>query len=93
MTFRKAASSKLPYEAAFRKKVGFPVPIRTWLADERYNKPVAEKLFGASSQLFFNQEVLRDMWDRFIGGESLLWNRMYAIYAFLLWYDLNFAAA
>ena len=52
-----------------------------------------EKLFGASSQLFFNQEVLRDMWDRFIGGESLLWNRMYAIYAFLLWYDLNFAAA
>ena len=24
------------------------------------------------------------------GGEALLWNRVYAIYAFLLWYDLKF---
>ncbi len=90
ITFRKAASSKLPHEVAFRKKVGFPVPVRQWLADVRYNKPVVEKLFGASSQLFFRQDALRDLWDRFIGGESLLWNRIYAIYAFLLWYDLKF---
>lgn len=88
--FRKAASSILPYESAFRKKVGFPVPVRQWLADERYNQPVREKLFGNSSQKFFDQEQMKDMWDRFIGGESLLWNRIYAIYAFLLWYDLKF---
>ena len=31
--FRKAAAGKLPDEVAFRKKVGFPVPIRKWLAD------------------------------------------------------------
>ena len=88
--FRKAASSILPYESAFRKKVGFPVPVRQWLADERYNQPVKEKLFGSSSQIFFDQAQMKDMWDRFIGGETLLWNRVYAIYAFLLWYDLKF---
>ena len=82
--FRKAASS------IFRKKVGFPVPVRQWLADERYNQPVKEKLFGTSSQKFFDQAQMKDMWDRFIGGETLLWNRVYAIYAFLLWYDLKF---
>ena len=85
-----AASDKLPHEAAFRKKVGFPVPVRQWLADERYNKPVQEKLFGESSKKFFDQGEMKDMWDRFIGGEALLWNRVYAIYAFLLWYDLKF---
>ena len=88
--FRKAASSILPYESAFRKKVGFPVPVRQWLADERYNQPVKEKLFGTSSQKFFDQAQMKDLWDRFIGGETLLWNRVYAIYAFLLWYDLKF---
>ncbi|WP_405356673.1 asparagine synthetase B family protein [Ruminococcus sp.] len=88
--FRKAASSILPYESAFRKKVGFPVPVRQWLADERYNQPVKEKLFGRSSQTFFDQEQMKDLWERFVGGESLLWNRVYAIYAFLLWYDLKF---
>lgn len=88
--FRKAASSLLPYESAFRKKVGFPVPVRKWLADERYNKPVEEKFFGTTSQKFFDQEQMKDLWERFIGGESLLWNRVYNIYAFLLWYDFKF---
>ena len=30
---------------------------------------------------------MRDMWSRYLGGEEFLWNRLYAIYAFLLWYD------
>ena len=88
--FRKAASGKLPDEVAFRKKVGFPVPVRKWLADERWNKPIADTLFGTTSQRFFNQAELRDWWTRFLGGEELLWNRIYAVYAFLLWYDLKF---
>lgn len=88
--FRMAASSKLPDEVAFRKKVGFAVPVRKWLGDKRFNKPVADKLFGTASQAFFNQDVLRDLWTRFIGGEEALWGCIYAIYAFLLWYDLKF---
>ena len=88
--FRKAASSVLPDEVAFRKKVGFPVPVRKWLADSRYNKQVEETLFGDSSKLFFDQSAIEDMWTRFIGGEDLLWNRVYAVYVFLLWYDLKF---
>lgn len=88
--FRKAASEKLPYEVAFRKKVGFPVPIRKWLSDERYNADVKEKLFGKTAEKFFHMDVLRDMWTRFVEGEDLLWNRIYAIYVFILWYDLKF---
>lgn len=88
--FRKAALSKLPYEVAFRKKVGFPVPIRMWLKNERYNRPIADKLFGETSRQFFNQDTLKDMWNRYLGGEEFLWNRLYAIYAFLLWHDAKF---
>lgn len=88
--FRKAASGKLPYEVAFRKKVGFPVPIRKWLCDERYNADVKEKLFGKTAERFFRMDVLKDMWTRFVEGEDLLWNRIYAIYVFILWYDLKF---
>ena len=88
--FRKAASGKLPDEVAFRKKVGFPVPVRKWLADERYNKPIADKLFGDTSQRFFNQAELKDWWTRYLNGEELYWSRIYAVYAFLLWYDCKF---
>ncbi|MBQ1437318.1 MAG: asparagine synthetase B [Ruminococcus sp.] len=87
--FRKAAASKLPDEVAFRKKVGFAVPIRKWLADESYNKPIAEVLFGEASQKFFNQSTLKEWWESYLGGEEFLWSRIYAIYAFLLWYKAN----
>ena len=88
--FRRAASGKLPEEIAFRKKVGFAVPIRKWMADGRYNKAIEEQLFGETSQKFFRQEELRSIWDRYLHGEDFLWNRLYAVYAFLLWYDRQF---
>lgn len=88
--FRKAASSLLPDEIAFRKKVGFAVPVRKWLADSRYNSAVRDKLFGDTAKQFFHEEALRDLWERFTGGEEALWSRVYTVYAFLLWYDLKF---
>ncbi len=90
VVFRMAAASKLPEEVAFRKKVGFPVPVRKWLADSRFNKPIEEKLFGRSSEMFFDQAELKKLWDGFVGGEEQYWGRIYAIYAFLLWYDMKF---
>ena len=33
----------LPEEIAFRKKLGFIVPIRIWMADDRYNQDVRAK--------------------------------------------------
>ena len=88
--FRKAASSRLPDEVAFRKKVGFAVPIRKWLSQERFNLPIKEKLFGEASKKFFDQNVLMEMWEKYISGEEFLWSRIYAIYVFLIWYDLKF---
>lgn len=90
VVFRMAASSKLPHEVAFRKKVGFPVPVRKWLADSRYNKSIEEKLFGEASKEFFDQATLKALWTGFISGEEQYWGRIYAIYAFLLWYDMKF---
>ena len=88
--FRMAASGKLPHEVAFRKKVGFPVPVRKWLADSRYNKQLEETLFGETSRRFFRQQELRKLWDSYLNGEELYWGRIYAIVAFLLWYELKF---
>ena len=88
--FRKAASSLLPDEVAFRKKVGFAVPVRKWLADSRYNGAVRDALFSDISVRFFREEAVRSLWERFTGGEEALWSRVYTLYAFLLWYELKF---
>ena len=88
--FRLAAASKLPEEVAFRKKVGFPVPVRDWMADPRFAAQIEEKLFGKASQLLFNQDAVQHLWNDYKNGEKTLWNRVYALYVFLIWYDLKF---
>jgi len=88
--FRKAAVSKLPDEVAFRKKVGFAVPVRKWLADDRFNRDVTDRLFGDTSKKFFDQKALAELWQSYIKGEDFLWSRIYALYAFIVWYDLKF---
>ena len=40
VALRTAAAKVLPEEIAFRKKLGFIVPIRIWMADARYNQDV-----------------------------------------------------
>ncbi len=88
--FRMAANKVLPEEIAFRKKIGFVVPIRYWLADERYNQDVKEKLFGESAAKFFRREKIEEIFRAYTGGETDLWRKIWTIYIFLVWYDIYF---
>ena len=90
VAFRTAAAKVLPEEIAFRKKLGFIVPIRIWMADENYNAPVREKLFGKTASKFFNETELKSIYDEYIGGNSDLWRKLWTVYTFIVWYDLNF---
>lgn len=90
VAFRTAAAKVLPAEIAFRKKLGFIVPIRIWMADERYNKDVREKMQSASAEKFFHMEELNAIFADYIGGNSDNWRKIWTIYTFLVWYDLYF---
>ena len=92
VAFRTAAAKVLPEEIAFRKKLGFIVPIRIWLADERYNADVRAKLTGQSAAKFFRIEELQAIYDEYVGGNSDLWRKIWTIYTFLVWYDIYFCA-
>lgn len=90
VAFRTAAAKVLPEEIAFRKKLGFIVPIRIWLADERYNGDVRRRLSGPSAAKFFHLEEIRAIYDEYVGGNSDLWRKIWTIYTFLVWYDAYF---
>lgn len=90
VAFRTAAAKVLPEEIAFRKKLGFIVPIRIWLADERYNGDVRRRLAGDSAAKFFRLEELQAIYEEYTGGNSDLWRKIWTIYTFLVWYDEYF---
>lgn len=90
VAFRTAAAKVLPEEIAFRKKLGFIVPIRIWLADERYNADVRAKFASDMAGQFFNLDEIQAIFDDYIGGNSDNWRKIWTIYTFLVWYEEYF---
>ena len=90
VALRTAAAKVLPEEIAFRKKLGFIVPIRIWMADERYNQDVQAKLCGKTAEKFFDVAEVKAIWDEYVGGNSDNWRKIWTIYCFLVWYEVYF---
>ncbi|MBE6861453.1 MAG: asparagine synthase (glutamine-hydrolyzing) [Ruminococcus sp.] len=90
VAFRTAAAKVLPEEIAFRKKLGFIVPIRIWLADENYNGDVRRLLNSDLAAQFFNRDEILAIFDEYIGGNSDNWRKIWTIYTFLVWYEEYF---
>ncbi|MCU6725669.1 Asparagine synthetase [glutamine-hydrolyzing] 1 [uncultured Clostridium sp.] len=90
VAFRTAAAKVLPEEIAFRKKLGFIVPIRIWMADERYNQDVQAKFHSEMATKFFNIEEIQKIFDEYVGGNSDNWRKVWTIYTFLVWYEEYF---
>ena len=90
VTFRTAAAKVLPEEIAFRKKLGFIVPIRIWMADDRYNADVRRLFASDIAEKFFHVEEIRAIFDEYVGGNSDNWRKVWTIYTFLVWYEEYF---
>ncbi len=87
VAFRTAALKKLPEEIAFRKKLGFVVPIRYWMADENYNQDVRAKFKSDIADKFFKKDEIWAIYEEYVGGNSDLWRKVWTIYTFLVWYE------
>ncbi|MCR4644117.1 MAG: asparagine synthase (glutamine-hydrolyzing) [Oscillospiraceae bacterium] len=90
VAFRTAAAKVLPDEIAFRKKLGFIVPVRIWLADENYNGDVRRLFASDFAAEFFNIDEIQAIYAEYIGGNSDLWRKIWTIYTFLVWYEEYF---
>lgn len=90
VAFRTAAAKVLPEEIAFRKKLGFIVPIRIWLADERYNADVRAKFTSDMAAQFFDLDEINAIYKEYVSGNSDNWRKVWTIYTFLVWYEEYF---
>ena len=90
VAFRTAAAKVLPEEIAFRKKLGFIVPIRIWMADECDKQDVREKFRSDMAAKFFNVDEINAIFDDYVGGNSDNWRKVWTIYTFLVWYEEYF---
>ena len=88
--FRLAARRALPEESANRKKLGFPVPIRHWIREEKYYVIIKSYFESSHAAQFFNvQEIMTLLNDHYQGKVNNA-RKVWTIFMFLIWHKKYF---
>ena len=95
VALRGAAEKVIRSKTAEKKKLGFPIPIRVWLREEKYYERVREMFTSEAARKFFNTEILLKMLDEHKKGRNINEKaddsrKIWSVYIFLVWYDRFF---
>ena len=95
VALRAAAERNIRSKTAEKKKLGFPIPIRVWLREEKYYNRVRAMFATSAAKKFFNTDMLMKMLDDHREGRNINEKtddsrKIWAVYIFLVWYDRFF---
>ena len=87
--FRRAVEHELGHEKAFRKKRGFPVPVRVWMKEDSFRGRIREAFESREADQFFRTDYLKELLD---DQENIdrNWRQIWCIYTFIIWYRMFF---
>ena len=88
--FRMAAKDYLPEEVASKKKLGFPVPIRVWLKEDKYYNIIKKAFKSEGAKKYFNTDKIIQYLDDHRAGKADNSRKVWTIYMFLVWYERFF---
>lgn len=78
-------------KTAAKKKLGFPVPIRVWLKEDKYYNTVKTAFESPAAKHFFHTEKLVQLLDDHRAGKADNSRKIWTLYIFLVWYHVYFA--
>lgn len=89
---RQAAHRYLPDMVAEKKKLGFPVPTRIWLREDKYYNIVKEAFLSPAAEKYFKTKELIRLLDRHKNGKEDNSRKIWTVYMFLVWHKQYFGA-
>ncbi len=90
--FRIAAKNHLPEATANKKKLGFPVPIRVWLKEDKYFNMISEAFSSEIAKKYFDEQMLLDLLEDHRNDKADNSRKIWAIYVFLVWHKIYIEA-
>jgi len=90
LAFRAAAARHLPPDIAAKKKLGFPVPTRIWLREEKYYTKVKGYFNNEVAAKYFHVDKLNELLESHYHGRKDNSRRIWTVFMFLLWHEAYF---
>lgn len=88
--FRRAANKHLPKEWSNRIKLGFPVPIKSWLKEANGYMQVKALFEAEFTKEFFDQKKIMKLLNDHHKGYKEEQRKIWTIFSFLTWYKVFF---
>jgi asparagine synthase (glutamine-hydrolysing) len=87
---RLAAARNIPEKVASKKKLGFPIPTRVWLREEKYYNIVKEAFATEVCKQFFKEKYLLKLLNDHYNGKRDNSRKIWTVYVFLVWHKQYF---
>lgn len=87
---RIAALKACPPQTANKKKLGFPVPTRVWLREDKYYGIVKEYFTSPAAEKYFNTDALVALLDDHRAEKYDYSRKIWTVFTFLIWHEVYF---
>jgi asparagine synthase (glutamine-hydrolysing) len=85
---REAMKGIVPESVLYRKKLGFPVPIRHWLKNEMYSW-AKQLILTSDTDRYLKKEVVLQLLDAHKDGKGDYSRKIWTVLMFMLWHQVN----
>lgn len=90
---RQAAARRMPDKWSTKKKLGFPVPTRVWLKEDKYYGIVKNEFTSPAADKYFHTQHLIALLDAHKNGKADNSRKIWTVYTFLVWYNEFFGTS
>lgn len=85
---RKAMEQIVPHHVLHRKKLGFPVPMRHWLAGDELFGWAQDTINESQTEAIFDKKAVMEMLNEHREGVSDHSRRLWTVLAFMIWHGI-----
>ncbi|MCL1631100.1 asparagine synthase (glutamine-hydrolyzing) [Sporolactobacillus sp. CPB3-1] len=85
--FREAMRGIVPDSILFRKKLGFPVPIRIWLKNELHDWAI-QIIHNSGTDAYINKSYALKLLDDHCSGKADNSRKIWAVLTFMIWHQI-----
>ena len=90
IAMRAASENAIPQSWAQKEKLGFPVPLASWLRHAEHIADIRKLFNGDDARKFFDIDELNHMLNAHVAKSGDFSRRIWIVYTFLTWYGIYF---
>ncbi len=90
VALRDAARRVIPNESYKKKKLGFPVPLRSWMSEVDVQAEIKKTFEQDFVKDLFNEKYILKLLNDSLKAKKNTYKKVWAIYAFIKWYEVFF---